>query len=301
MKVGFIGLGHMGTGMAGNLLKAGHEVTVYNRSPGRAGELIERGAKVAGTIAAACTGRAVVTMLASDQAVEEVVLGPGGVVEHLAPGALHVSSGTISVALSRRLAQEHDHNCQLFVSAPVFGRPDAAVSAQLFIVAAGEALARQTAEPLLQAMGQRTFVIAERPEAANLVKLSGNFLIASVIESLGEAFALISQGGVSRSTYFEFLTATLFDAPVYRTYGSMLAQRRFEPAGFAAALGAKDIRLLLSAAEEFLVPMPLAVLIHHRFLRLLVGGGERLDWSAIGDLASRDAGDGPPEGVYPEL
>lgn len=290
MKVGFIGLGRMGSGMASSLLRAGYEVTVYNRTPGRSGALAAQGARVAATVAHACDGEAVMTMLANDAAVEKLVLGPDGVVSHLPRGALHISSSTISVALSRRLAGAHASSGQRFVSAPVFGRPDAAAAARLFIVAAGEAAAREPAARLLRVLGQRTFFVSDKPEAANLVKLSGNFLTASVIESLGEALALVSQGGIDPAAYIDFLTATMFSAPVYRTYGQLLVERQFERSAFAAELGAKDIRLLLGAAEDLRVPMPVASLIHDRFLRLLAGGGAQLDWSALGDLAARDAG-----------
>jgi 3-hydroxyisobutyrate dehydrogenase-like beta-hydroxyacid dehydrogenase len=280
----------MGSGMASSLLRAGYEVTVYNRTPGRSEALAAQGARVAATVAQACDGEAVMTMLANDAAVEKLVLGPDGVISHLPRGALHISSSTISVALSRRLAGAHASSEQRFVSAPVFGRPDAAAAARLFIVAAGEAAAREAAARLLRVLGQRTFFVSDKPEAANLVKLSGNFLTASVIESLGEALALVSQGGIDPAAYIDFLTATMFSAPVYRTYGQLLAERRFERAAFAAELGAKDIRLLLGAAEDLRVPMPVASLIHDRFLRLLAGGGAQLDWSALGDLATRDAG-----------
>jgi 3-hydroxyisobutyrate dehydrogenase-like beta-hydroxyacid dehydrogenase len=290
MKVGFIGLGRMGSGMARNLLRAGHDVTVYNRTPERSKALSGDGAKVAATVAEACRVEALITMLANDDAVEEVVLGPDGIVSHLQPGALHISSSTISVALARRLAEAHRASRQNFISAPVFGRPDAAAAARLYILVGGDRVAREAAMPLLNVLGQRTFVVSEKPEAANLAKLSGNFLSASVIESLGEALALVSHGGLDSAAYIDFLTATMFDAPVYRTYGPLIAQRRFEPAAFAAELGAKDIRLLLGAAQDLRVPMPLASLLNDRFLRLLASGGERLDWSAIGDLAARDAG-----------
>ncbi len=290
MKVGFIGLGRMGSGMARNLLKAGHDVTVYNRTPERSQSLSADGAKVAATVAEACRVEALITMLANDNAVEEVVLGPHGIVSHLQPGALHISSSTISVALARRIAEAHRVNRQNFVSAPVFGRPDAAAAARLYILVAGDPAAREAAMPLLNVLGQRTFVVSEKPEAANLGKLSGNFLSASVIESLGEALTLVSHGGLDSAAYLDFLTSTMFGAPVYRTYGPLIAQRRFEPAAFAAELGAKDIRLLLGAAQDLRVPMPLASLLNDRFLRLLASGGEQLDWSAIGDLAARDAG-----------
>jgi 3-hydroxyisobutyrate dehydrogenase-like beta-hydroxyacid dehydrogenase len=279
----------MGVGMAGNLLKAGHEVTVYNRSPEKAGALVAQGAGLAGAVREACRGDAVITMLADDQAVESIVLGREGVMAGLGRGAVHVSSSTISVALSRRLNGEHSKQGQRYVAAPVFGRPNAAAAAELAIVAAGAQDAVEAVRPLLSVLGRKLFVLGEAPEAANLVKLSGNFLIASVIESLGEAFALITKGGIDRQHYLEIL-ASLFNAPAYNIYGALIASGRFEPAGFAAPLGQKDIRLLLTAAESLGVPMPTASLLRDRFLRLIAEGGERLDWSAIGGLAAKDAG-----------
>jgi 3-hydroxyisobutyrate dehydrogenase-like beta-hydroxyacid dehydrogenase len=290
MNVGFIGLGRMGVGMAVNLLKAGHYLTVYNRTPAKAEALVTKGAKAAGSIADACRGDAVITMLANDEAVENVVLGRDGVITNLRLGALHVSSSTISVSLSQRLSEEHAKKGQQFVSAPVFGRPEVAAAGQLFVVAAGAPTAVDVAAPLLDVIGQRTFVVSDTPKAANLVKLSGNFLGAAVIESLGEALTLIAKEGIDERRYLEILTSTLFDAPIYKTYGELIAARRFEPAGFAATLGQKDIRLVLAAAEDLRVPMPLASLLRDRFLTLLARGGEQLDWSAIGRLPALDAG-----------
>lgn len=198
MKVGFIGLGLMGSAMARNLLKAGHDVTVCDRTPERPRARAVDGAKVAATVAEACRVDVLITMLASDAVVEEAVLGPDGVVSHLRAGALHISSSTISVALSRRLADAHRSKRQRFVSAPVFGRPDAAAAARPYVLVAGKPAARNAAMPLLNALGQRVFVISEKPEAANLAKLCGDFL------------------------------------------------------------GARDIRLLLGAAQGLRVPMPLA-------------------------------------------
>ena len=291
MKIGCIGLGRMGSGMAANILKAGHEVIVYNRTPAKAAPLAALGAKVATRIADACQVEAVITMLANDDAVREVVYGDGGVLASLPKGAVHISSSTISVALAERLAADHEQAGQGFVAAPVFGRPDAAAAAKLFVVAAGRPGSIETVKPVFAAIGQRTFVVAERPEAANLVKLSGNFLIASVIETLGEAMALVSKGGVDKAQYLDILTSTLFGAPVYKTYGTLLVEEAFEPAGFAAPLGQKDIRLTLAAAEALNVPLPMASLLRDRFLALLAHGGASLDWSAIGRLAAVDAGE----------
>jgi 3-hydroxyisobutyrate dehydrogenase-like beta-hydroxyacid dehydrogenase len=290
MRVGFIGLERMGAGMAANLIKAGHEVTVYNRSPDKTAPLVALGGTAATRIADACGGDAVITMLADDHAVESVVFGDAGIGATLSQGAVHVSCSTISVALSSRLAQAHKDAGQRFLAAPVFGRPEAAAAAKLFVVAGGATDAVESCRPLLAAMGQRIFIMSEQADAANLVKLSGNFLIAAVIESLGEAMALVSKGGIDLQAYLDLLTSTLFNAPVYRTYGGLIVDRQFEPAGFAALLGHKDIRLALAAADDLRVPLPLASLLRDRFLALLAHGGENLDWSAIGRLAANDGG-----------
>jgi 3-hydroxyisobutyrate dehydrogenase-like beta-hydroxyacid dehydrogenase len=290
MKIGFIGLGRMGAAMAANLVKAGHEVRVFNRSPGRAAPLVEIGAYEAANIAEVCGGEAVITMLADDEAASGMTLATGGLIAHLPKGAIHVSMSTIGVELSKRLAQAHAQAGQRYVAAPVFGRPDMAAAAKLFIVAAGDPAAIDECQPLFSAMGQRTFPMAADPSAANLIKLSGNFLLASVIEALGEAIALVGKAGIDPRAYVEFITSTVFNAPAYKTYGGLIAHGKFEPAAFAAPLGYKDVRLALAAAGELRVPMPLASLLHDRFLRLLAQGGDHLDWSALGGLAAQDAG-----------
>jgi 3-hydroxyisobutyrate dehydrogenase-like beta-hydroxyacid dehydrogenase len=290
MDIGFVGLGNMGSGMAANLLKAGHQVTAYNRSQDKVDALAERGARPARTVAEACGGEVVVSMLADDDAVDAVTFGTEGILATLSAGAVHVSCSTISVALAARLSVAHADAGQRFVAAPVFGRPEAAEAAKLFVVAAAEPAVLQTVSPIFEAIGQRTFVASDDPKAASLVKLSGNFLIASVIESLGEAMALVGKAGVDKLQYLDILTSTLFGAPVYQTYGGLIARGEFEPAGFAAPLGAKDVRLVLAAGEELQVPLPIASLLRDRFLTLLANGGEHLDWSAVGALAAWEAG-----------
>ena len=294
MKIGFIGLGNMGAGMAGNLLKAGHEVTAYNRSQDKVAALAEQGARPAKSVAEVCDGDVVITMLANDEAVEAVTFGDDGVLASLRPDATHVSSSTISVALSERLTAAHADAGQRFVAAPVFGRPEAAAAAKLFVVAGGATATVQAVSPLFDAISQGTFVVSEEPKAANLVKLSGNFLIAAVIESLGEAMALVSKAGVDKNDYLEILTSTLFGAPVYKTYGGLIAREEFEPAGFAAELGAKDVRLVLAAGEALQTPLPIASLLRDRFLTLLANGGAGLDWSAVGALPAWEAGGPSP-------
>ena len=276
--------------MAANLVKAGHDVTVFNRSPGKSAVLIDLGAHEAVNVAQACDGEAVITMLANDDAAAEVAWGAGGIIAHLREGAIHISMSTISVALSKRLTQAHAQVGQRYVAAPVFGRPDMAAAAKLFIVAAGDPAAVALCKPLFDALGQKTSTIGTEPSAANLVKLTANFLQASVIEALGEAIALIGKAGIDRIEYVNLLTSTIFTSPAYTIFGPLIATGRFGPAAFAAPLGFKDIRLALAEAETLRVPMPLANLLHDRFLRLFAQGGEKLDWSAIGGLASEDAG-----------
>jgi 3-hydroxyisobutyrate dehydrogenase-like beta-hydroxyacid dehydrogenase len=291
MKIGFIGLGHMGSAMAANLLKAGHEVTVFNRNPDRRAPLLKLGAHEAGLLAEACRGEVVITMLADDSAVADIVFARYGLVANLAKNAVHISMSTISLTLSKRLAQAHLDAGQRYIAAPVFGRPDMAAAAKLFIVAAGDPATIDVCMPLFDAMGQKTTRLGAEPSAANLVKLSGNFLLAAVIEALGEAIALVGKAGIDRRTYADFLASTIFPAPAYRIYGSLIADSSFEPAAFAAPLGYKDIQLGLAAAESLRVPMPLASLLRDRFLRLFAQGGGTLDWSAIGGLAAQDAGE----------
>jgi 3-hydroxyisobutyrate dehydrogenase-like beta-hydroxyacid dehydrogenase len=290
MDVGFIGLGHMGSAMALNLIKAGHHLTVYNRTRAKAEPLISAGAKYVDKPGAACGGDVVITMLADDNAVEAVVFGPDGVVAALRPNSTHVSMSTISVALSDRLSEAHKLAGQRYVAAPVFGRPEAAAAAKLFIVAAGADEDIQRCQPLFDAMGQKTFNIGEKQSSANVVKLSGNFLIASVIESLGEAFALIRKSGIDQHRYLEILTSTLFSAPVYKTYGALIAEEKYEPAGFKMSLGLKDIRLALAAAEAQAVPMPVASLVHDHFVSGVAQGQGDSDWSALARLAAKNAG-----------
>jgi len=290
MKVGFVGLGNMGAGIAANLLKARHEVAVYNRTEAKTRALIDQGAHPARQIADACRGDAVITMLSDDRAVEAVVFGDGGILASLGKRAIHISMSTISVALSERMAEAHAEAGQRYVSAPVFGRPEAAAAGKLFVVVAGEDEAIDACLSLFDVIGQRTFRFGDRPSSANLVKLSGNFLIASVIESLSEAMALVGKGGIDQNAYLEFLTSSLFNAPVYKTYGNLIVERKFEPAGFAAPLGHKDVHLALEAADALRVPLPIASLLHNRLLSLMAKRGDTIDWSAISQLAAEDAG-----------
>src|ERR1700730_11277033 len=290
MDVGFIGLGHMGTPMARNLLKAGHRLTVYNRTRSKAEALAREGAQVADRVADACKGDALITMLADDAAVESVVFGNGGALSALRRDAIHISMSTISSA--DRLAEAHGKAGQGYLAAPVFGRPEAAAAAKLFIVAAGANATLKACYPLFDTLGQETFVISTKPSAANLVKLSGNFLIASVLESLGEAFALVRKSGIDPHRYLNILTSTLFSAPVYRTYGPIIADGKKPADGFKMSLGLKDIRLALAAADAraVAVPRPVASLVPDHFIEGVAQGESDADWSDLARLAARRAG-----------
>ncbi|HKA17061.1 MAG TPA: NAD(P)-dependent oxidoreductase [Blastocatellia bacterium] len=291
MKIGFIGLGNMGSGMARNLISAGHDLVVYNRTRSRAEPFASMGAKIAETPAETAVDReALITMLSDDEAVEEVIFTPGNAIESLPVGAVHLSASTISVALSRRMAESHREKRQHYLAAPVFGRPEAAAAAKLFIVVAGRNDQVERCRPLFDILGQKTFLIGEEAQAANAIKLGGNFLISTVIESLGEAFAFGRKFGVEPQLFLEILTNSLFPVPVYKGYGSMIASDKFEPAGFKLPLGMKDNRLLLAAAEEVATPMPMASLVRDRFVAALAQGLGEADWAAIAHISYLNAG-----------
>jgi 3-hydroxyisobutyrate dehydrogenase-like beta-hydroxyacid dehydrogenase len=229
-------------------------------------------------------------MVSDDQALEAVVFSADGIVAQLKPGSVHVSSSTISIALSQRLTEAHQKVGQLFVSAPVFGRPEAAAAAKLFIIAAAPTAALDRCQPLFGAISQRCFRIGAHPRDANLVKLSGNFLIAAMLESLGESFAFIRKGGIDPQLYLEILTNTLFTAPVYKSYGALIATQHYQPAGFTVALGLKDIRLALAAADENAVPMPVASLVRDHFLTAIAHGNQNSDWASLAAVCAENAG-----------
>jgi 3-hydroxyisobutyrate dehydrogenase-like beta-hydroxyacid dehydrogenase len=290
MHIAFIGLGKMGAGMARNLLRAGHRVAVYNRTREKAQTLAAEGARVCPSPGQAALGcEAAFTMLADDPSVEEVVFGEGGLLSTLARGSVHIASTTMSTALARRLAAEHGRRGQQFLSAPVFGRPDAAEAAKLLVVAAGPPDPVERCRPLFDAIGRQTFVAGTEPWQANAVKLCGNFMIASLIEAFGEANATLRKAGVTPQLFLEIMNA-LMASPIYANYGRMIAEEQFEPAGFALALGLKDVRLALAVADELAAPMPLASLLKDHFLSALAAGQADLDWSSMSRVAARNAG-----------
>lgn len=289
MKVGFVGLGDMGLAMADNLRRAGHDLTVYNRTRARAEALA--GARVAATPGEAAAGaEVVVSMLADDLAVEQVIFGPEGVMRSLAPGAVHAGMSTISHELTRRLAAEHAREGQHYVAAPVFGRPDAARAAKLWIVAAGPSEAVERCRPLFGAMGQGTDVVGDDPVRAAVLKIGGNFLLVAAIEAMGEAFALVRKYGIAPAQLLEIVNGRLLRSPVYENYGKLIAEERFDPPGFRLRHGLKDAKLALAAGEDAAAPLPIASLARDRYLAAMARGWGDLDWAALARVSALAAG-----------
>lgn len=288
MKVGFIGLGAMGAAMASNLVAAGHHVTVWNRSEAPMQKLESLGAKSVRTPDRAAQGEVLHSMLANDQAVRDVFFD-GGLLDAMDPGTVHVNHATISVALARQLAEEHGKRGHGYVAAPVFGRPDVAAAGKLNILVAGAPSAIEKARPLLEVLAGRLWPMGESPERANVVKLAGNFMIVSAIESLAEASVLTRAYGVEVSDFVELMTSTLFASPVYQIYGKAMAEQRFTPPGFALPLGLKDVMLAQDAAHAEQVPMPLAGLLRDSLLEALADGAEGMDLAALARVSARRA------------
>ena len=290
MKVAFIGLGRMGMGMARNLVRAGQTVSVFNRSREKAMAFAADGARVASSPADACRdAEAVMTMVADDHALEQIVFGNEGLASALKKDCIHLSHSTISTSLARKLTAEHSQRNQGYLSVPVFGRPDSAEAKNLVVVAAGPTEYVERCRPLLDAIGRQTFVVGTEPWQANVAKVCGNFLIAGVIEALGEAYATLRKAGVAPQSFLEIMNA-LFGSQVIANYGRIIAQEQFEPAGFALKLGLKDVRLVQAAAEECAAPMPLAGLVHDHLLSALAQGQGEMDWSSMTQVIARNAG-----------
>jgi 3-hydroxyisobutyrate dehydrogenase-like beta-hydroxyacid dehydrogenase len=289
MNIGFIGLGNMGQAIAGLLLGHGHRVIVWNRSPEPVATLVAKGAEAAARPADVTRSDFLVSMLANDAAVRSVILDQG-VLEAAPPGLIHINLATVSVAFAQALAAEHRKRNLGYLAAPVFGRPDVAAEGKLNIVVAGDNATIARAEPVLSAIGQKTWPVGDRPESANAIKVAGNFMIASAIETMGEAVSLTRAHGIGAQQFLEILTSTLFAAPAYKVYGQMIAAEKYQPAGFEVTLALKDIRLALAAAEAHNVPMPFASTLRDNLMELIATGAADHDWGALALLAARRAG-----------
>jgi 3-hydroxyisobutyrate dehydrogenase-like beta-hydroxyacid dehydrogenase len=289
MNIGVIGLGQMGRAIAGHLISSGHRVAVWNRSPGPVAQLVARGAEAAAKPADLAGSDFLLTVLANDAAIRSVILD-GGVLEAAQPGLIHLNLATVSVALARELAELHRKRNVGYIAAPVFGRPDVAAAGKLNVVVGGDPAIIARAEPVLAAIGQKTWPVGEKAENANVVKIAGNFMIASAIETMGEAVALTRAHGVGAAAFLDVLTNTLFGATAYRVYGGMIAAEKYTPAGFEAPLALKDIRLVLAAADAHNVPMPFAGVLRDGLMELIATGGADHDWGALALVAARRAG-----------
>ncbi|UYW24408.1 NAD(P)-dependent oxidoreductase [Methylorubrum extorquens] len=287
MDVGFIGLGRMGRVMAARLVAAGHRVRVWNRSP-EAARAIE-GAEPVASPAEAFAGDAAITMLADDVALRAVTI-EGGLLDSGQRPGVHVGMSTISVALARELAAVHGRAGVPYVSAPVFGRPDAAEKGALNIIAAGDDASIARVQPLFDAMGSKTWRFGAEPEKANAVKLAGNFMLVSAIEAMGEAAAFAEGHGIAGADVLEMLTSTLFASPVYKNYGAMIMEGRYEPPGFTMRLGLKDVRLALAAGEAVNVPMPFASVLRDNLLDAIAHGDGDKDFAGLATVAARRSG-----------
>ena len=289
MDIGFIGLGHMGRAIVANLVKAGHTVRVWNRSPGPAQEAARAGATAVDSPAAAFAGDAVFSMLADDDAVREVIVASGALAQ-ARQGLVHVNMATVSVALAEEMAKAHLVRGVAYLAAPVLGRPDVAAAARLNILAGGDARTLAHVQPLLDAIGQKTWHLGDVPSRANAVKLAVNFMLGAAVEATAEAAALAGAHGVEPDAFIKLISGTVFPGPVYEGYGSRIASSSYTPAAFAARLAHKDLRLALAAAGTAKVPMPLASVVHDALLETVAVGDGESDLAVLGKTALRRAG-----------
>ncbi len=289
LNVGFLGLGRMGRAMASRLLAAGHSLRVWNRSAGPAAELARQGAVAANRPEDAFAGDVAFSMLADDAALRSVLLD-GRVLERAPGGLVHVSMSTISVGLAKEMTALHEARGIRYVAAPVLGRPEAAAAGELQVLAAGPSEAVDRAAPLLGILGKRTWPLGPEPYRANVAKIACNVLLASLIESAAEAMALGQANGLPPGELFGILSQTLLPGPVFAGYGKLIVERKFEPASFRLALGLKDVRLALAAADAASVPLPVAGVVRDNLLDAVAHGEGDRDWSALGEVAFRRAG-----------
>lgn len=289
MDIGFVGLGNMGKGIAQSLIRAGHRLRLWNRSSAPAEQLRKLGAEVVQSPRDAFGGDAFVSMLADDAALREVVL-EGNVLPERGGSTVHICMATISTSFTKELTELHRARKIPFISAPVLGRPDVAAAGKLAILVAGDPNIVERVQPLLDSAGQKTWRFGDEPSNASVVKIAANFMLASAIEAIAEARALVTANNIPVDQFLNLVTSTLFDTPVYKGYGGIIGRRRYEPAGFRLALGFKDMRLALAAGEAAHVPLPFASILRDSFLDAVAHGDGAKDWSAVAEVAMRHAG-----------
>ncbi len=291
-KIGFIGLGNMGLPMAKNLIKAGYQLQVYNRTAAKADELDPAEITVCKTPKEAASNvQFVVTMLSEDSVLEEAVSGENGLLKSLKPGAIHISMSTVSPETSVKLDKLHQQNGSCYLTAPVFGRPEAAAAQKLWVCVSGNTSIKEASKPILESMGQGIFDFGEEAGKANVVKIAGNFMIMASMEMMAEAFTLGEKNGIDPKKMADFFGSTLFNAPIYQNYGKLIANKQYEPVGFKAKLGYKDARLALALSQKSEMPMPFAAAVHNRLLTAVAKGWGDRDWvEGFGHGVTDDAG-----------
>ncbi|MCZ6590080.1 MAG: NAD(P)-dependent oxidoreductase [Alphaproteobacteria bacterium] len=291
MKVGFIGMGRMGQGMARRVLDAGNDLVVYNRTPSKAEDLRAAGANVVDSIAAVTQDRdAVITMVTDDAAIEAIALGEGGLITTLPDGGIHLAMGTHSVAMTRTIAASHSEANQVFVAAPVLGRPDRAAAGELGIMPAGPADAVARLQPLLEVMGRRIFPAGDQPEAAAAIKIAHNFVLGCAIEVMGEGMSLVRKYGVEPLVLHQVLTEGIFGCPAYQIYGDIIVNEAYDNVGFTTLIGLKDANLALAAAEAAQVPLPSVNVWRDRLLGAIAHGDGERDWAVVAREQARASG-----------
>lgn len=289
--IAYLGLGGMGSAMAARLLAAGHPLAVWNRSAGKADELVRCGARLAASPAdAVADADFVFSMVADDSALDDITFGKEGMLTAMKAGALHVSMSTILPQTARRLASAHGERRTGYVASPVFGRPEAAAAGLLWICLSGPAADKARLAPILAPLCQQHFDFGDDAGAANVVKLAGNFMIASAIEAMSEAFVLGEKNGIGPQALSEFFGNTMFACPIYKNYGRIIAEQRFDPPGFRLALGRKDVQLVAETARQSDVPMPFVGTLQNRLTARMAKGGGELDWTSMAIDVANDAG-----------
>lgn len=291
-KIGFIGLGNMGLPMAKNLIKAGYQLQVYNRTSSKADGLDQSAITVCSSPEdAASDVQYVITMLAKDDILEEAVTGEKGLLKSLKKGAVHISMSSIAPETSEKLTEQHQQTGTHYLTAPVFGRPEAAAAQKLWICTSGDSALKEAAKPILESMSQGIFDFGEEPGSANVVKIAGNFMIMASMEMMAEAFTLGEKNGLDPKKLADFFGSTLFNAPIYQNYGKLIANKQYEPVGFKARLGYKDARLAMALSQKSETPMPIAAAVHNRLLTAIAKGWGDRDWvEGFGHGVTDDAG-----------
>jgi len=291
MKIGFVGLGRMGQGMAGRILAAGHDLLVSDPTPGQTDDLVAAGAVAVDSPRAATNDRdVVISMLPSDAVLNAVLSGELGLIAGLSGNCIHMAMGTHGVPAINQAKARHDKAGQTFIACPVLGRPDLAAEGLLSLVPGGPSAAVDKIRPLLDVMGQRNIEVGEDPQASTALKIANNFVLGCAIETMGEAFSLVEKLGVEPEQFLEVLLQGLFGAPAYEVYGKMIVEGRWETQGATAVIGLKDADLAIEAATAAGVPLPSTHIWRDYLAQAIERGEGHLDWAVMAKEQARASG-----------